>query len=167
MRLSSLPLCVLLSLPLFAGCQKSGDAAVEAGAERMAGREVDVKSGKDQVTINAKDAQLQIARDGQGLALPADFPKDVYLPDDFVVGNVLTVPRMLTVSGVTQGNLDDVFAQARASMQQHGWLEKSASQRPQMQTLALKKEDREAVLNLIERDGRVMVSYSLRTPPKR
>jgi hypothetical protein len=168
MRLLILPLCLLTCLPLFTSCQKAGDAATETGsdtvAERMAGRDVDVSQGKDGVTINAKDAQLQIARDGKALSMPADFPADVFVPSGFVVRSSMAVPRMLTVSGDVSGTVADVFGQARAAMQQQGWREKFVQQRPTMQMLSLQKDGREAVINVMERQGAVQVSYSLRMP---
>ena len=168
MRLLNLPLCLLACLPLFTACQKAGEAAAETGpdtvAERLAGHDVDVSQGKDRVTINARDAQLQIAREGQALPMPADFPADVFVPAGLVVRNSMAVPRMLTVSGDVSGTVADVFDQARAAMQQQGWREKRVQQRPAMQMLSLEKDGRETVINVMERDGAVQVSYSLRTP---
>ena len=65
-------------LPLFSACQTAGEAAAETStdsvAERVAGHHVDVSQGNDRVTINARDAQLQITREGEALPTPADFP---------------------------------------------------------------------------------------------
>lgn len=170
MRLLILPLCLLTCLPLFTACQKAGEAAEispDTVAERMAGGDVDVSQGKDSVTINAKDAQLQIARDGKALSMPADFPADVFVPSGLVVRSSMAVPRMLTMSGDVPGTVADVFEQARTAMQQQGWREKRVQQRPTMQMLSLEKDGREAVINVMERAGAVQVSYSLRTPRPR
>ena len=171
MRLSILPLCLLTCVPLFTACHKAGEAAAETSpdtvAERMAGGDVDVSQGKDRVTINARDAQLQIARKGKALPMPADFPTDVFVPTGLVVRNSMAVPRMLTVSGDVPGTVADVFEQARTAMQQQGWREKLVQQRPTMQMLSLEKDGREAVINVMERAGAVQVSYSLRTPRSR
>lgn len=168
MRLLILPLCLLTCLPLFTSCHKAGDAAAgtssDAVAERMAQGDVDVSQGKDRVTIKARDAQLQIARDGEALPMPADFPADVFVPSGLVVRSSMAVPRMLTLSGNVPGTVTDVFAQARAAMQQQGWREKRVQQRPAMHMLSLEKDGREAVINVMEREGAVQVSYSLRTP---
>jgi hypothetical protein len=172
MRPLILSLCLLTCLPLFTACQKLGEAAAEGTspdtvAERMAGHDVDVSQGKDGVTINARDAQLQIAREGEALAMPANFPADVFVPAGLVVRSSMAVPRMLTVSGEVSGTVADVFEQARAGMQQQGWREKRVQQRPTMQMLSLEKDGRETVINVMERAGAVQVSYSLRTPRPR
>ena len=164
MRLPILPLCLLTCLPLFTACQKPGEPSPDTVAERMAGHDVDVSQGKDRVTIKARDAQLQIAREGEALSMPKDFPADVFVPAGLVVRNSMAVPRMLTVSGEVPGSVADVFEQARAAMQQQGWHEKRVQQRPTMQMLSLEKDGREAVINVMEREGAVQVSYSLRSP---
>lgn len=169
MRLSLLPLCLLSCLPLLAACNKAGEAAGaptgEAVAERMAGpRDVDVNQAEDSVTIKAKDARVQIAREGRALPMPADFPADVFVPSGLVVRSSMAVPRMLTMSGEVPGTVADVFEQTRAAMQQQGWSEKRVQQRPTMQMLSLEKDGRETVINVMERAGAVQVSYSLRMP---
>lgn len=168
MRPLILPLCLLTCLPLFTSCQKAGDAAAETSsdtvAERMGRGDADVSQGKDSVTIDAGDAQLQIARDGKTLSMPADFPADVFVPAGLVVRSSMAVPRMLTVNGEVSGTAADVFGQARTAMQQQGWREKFVQQRPTMRMLSLEKDRREAVINVMERGGAVQVSYSLRTP---
>lgn len=168
MRLPFLPFCLLSCLLLIA-CNKAGDAAdrsaTEAVAERMAGpHDVNVSQAEDRVTIEAKDAQVQIAREGRTLPMPADFPGDVFVPSGLVVRSSMAVPRMLTMSGEVPGTVADVFEQTRAAMQQQGWREKRVQQRPAMQMLSLEKDGRETVINVMERDGAVQVSYSLRTP---
>ena len=109
MRPLILPLCLLTCLPLFTSCQKAGDAAAETSsdtvAERMARGDADVSQGKDSVTIDAGDAQLQIARDGKTLSMPADFPADVFVPAGLVVRSSMAVPRMLTVNGEAAAGL--------------------------------------------------------------
>jgi hypothetical protein len=128
---------------------------------------VNVSQAGDSVTIEAKDAQVQIAREGRGLPMPADLPEDVFVPSGLVVRSSMAVPQMLNMSGEVPGTAADVFEQARAAMQQRGWREKRVQQRPTMQMLSLEKDGREAVINVMERDGAVQVSYSLRTPRSR
>ena len=151
-------------MPLFTACQNAADTATETAAGRLAGHDVEVDTDKDRVTIHAKDAQVRIARDGSAMPLPEQFPGDVFVPAGLEVHSSMQVPRMLNVSGKVPGALTDVFAEARTAMREHGWREKLVTQRPTMQMLSLEKDGREAVINLMEREGAVQVSYSLRAP---
>jgi chromosome condensin MukBEF MukE localization factor len=56
------------------GWRSRGETSTDTVAERVAGHDVDVSQGNDRVTINARDAQLQITREGEALPTPADFP---------------------------------------------------------------------------------------------
>src|SRR5690606_22347016 len=71
-------LSLVLALVLAAGaCKKVGESAADAAIERATGVKVD-RDG-DQVTLHSKDGDLAI-RTGESVALPDDFPDDIYLP---------------------------------------------------------------------------------------
>jgi hypothetical protein len=161
MRLFSLLLC----LPLITACGKpSGDTVAEAMIERSTGENAEVERSDKQVDIRVKDAHVQIAQAGQVLALPADFPADVYRPDGFRVRHVMNVPRITTVMGEAPGAREALFAQARATMAQQGWKEIRAGQLGTADSAAFRKDGRETVMSFMERDGVVQLSLQLHKP---
>lgn len=161
MRLLPLLLCI----PLFAACGKqAGDQAAEAMIERSTGTDAEIERKDGRVDIHAKDAHMQIAEEGQVLELPADFPADVYRPEGFRVRHVMDVPEMLMLTGEADGDRAALFAQARAAMAREGWKEVRAGRMGQADSAMFRKEKREMVMTLMDRNGVVQVSMQLQKP---
>jgi hypothetical protein len=160
-----LPLSLLLCVPLLAACGKqAGDSVAEAMIERSTGTDAEVERKDGRVDIQAKGAHVQIAEDGHALELPADFPADVYRPEGFRVRHVMDVPEMLMLTGEAQGDRAELFAQARASMAQQGWKEVRAGRMGQADSAMFRKEKREMVMTMMDRNGLVQLSMQLQKP---
>ncbi|MGH8030488.1 MAG: hypothetical protein ACREO3_11200 [Arenimonas sp.] len=116
------PIVLILATLLLAACGKSPQEAAVAAAT---GGKVDQDGDKttvqtDQGTITYNAAQDQ--------ALPANFPKDVFLPKDYTVRSSMDMNGALMVDLVTDGKPADVFAATGAAMPGMGWKQTAAMQ---------------------------------------
>lgn len=164
-RIAMRLLPLLLCTTLVAACgQQAGDTVAEAMIERSTGADAEVERKDGHVDIQAKGAHMQIAEEGQVLALPADFPADVFRPEGFRVRHVMDVPTMLMLTGDADGDRAALFAQARAAMVQQGWAEVRAGRMGQADSAMFRKEQRETVMTLMDRNGVVQLSMQLHKP---
>ncbi len=115
-----------LALVLVAGaCQKVGETAADAAIERATG--VKVERDGDQMTLRSADGELAI-RAGESVALPEDFPADIYLPPDAQVNSVMDLQGISMVSLTAPGQVAGLFAAAREAMQAQGWTQSMSAQ---------------------------------------
>jgi hypothetical protein len=160
-RLLPLLACTVFSL---AGCQKASDAATEAALERAGGQDVEVDRDGGRVRIKTADGELDIQAGGS-LPLPADFPKDVYLPSRYQVNSVMDMGGMQVVSVTTSGKVSDQHAQAQQAMTAAGWQQTLSMQHSADNAmLAYEKAERAAVLSFNKGEGGdgVLMSVQLR-----
>jgi hypothetical protein len=88
MSRSGLALLLACAALGIAGCQKAADTTTEAAISRASGDQVEVDRDGGQVRIKTADGELTMQA-GDALPLPADFPKDVYLPGRYEVYSVM------------------------------------------------------------------------------
>jgi hypothetical protein len=115
------PLLIAAAL-LLAACGKSADevavSAVSGGQVEKDGDKMTIQTEQGAVTFNAEEGQ----------ALPANFPKDVYLPKDYAVRSSMDMNGALMVDLVSPGKPADVFAAAGAAMPGMGWKQSASMQ---------------------------------------
>jgi len=119
-------LSLALGLVLAAGaCQKVGQSAADVAIERATGVQVD-RDG-DQVTLRSADGDVAI-RTGESLALPEDFPGDVYLPAGYQVNSVMDLQGVSMVSLSAPGQVSALSVAAREAMLAQGWTQSMSAQ---------------------------------------
>ncbi|MFC5571161.1 hypothetical protein ACFPN1_13935 [Lysobacter yangpyeongensis] len=148
-----------------AACGKSpGERMAEAAIEARTGHKADVDADKGQMTIRTDQGEMKISSGG-GTALPATFPKDVYLPRDYTVEAAMEMPNAVIVHLRTGGAAADVATAADRQMQADGW--KSAMtlmQGTQGKVVMYEKGKRHAALTIADgEDAGVRVGYQLAT----
>lgn len=149
-RLLPLLVCAAFSI---AGCQKAADAATEAAIERASGEKVEVDRDGGQVRIKTADGELTMQA-GDALPLPADFPKDVYLPGRYDVNSVMDMGGTQVVSVSTRGKVSGVFAEAQQAMADAGWTQTMSMQHSaDSAMLSYGKDARAAVLSFNRGEG--------------
>lgn len=160
-RLLPLLACAAFSI---AGCQKAADAATEAAIERASGEKVEVDRDGGQVRIKTADGELTMQA-GDALPLPADFPKDVYLPGRYDVNSVMDMGGTQVVSVSTRGKVSGVFAEAQQAMADAGWTQTMSMQHSaDSAMLSYEKDARAAVLSFNRGEGNdgVVMAVQLR-----
>lgn len=144
-----------LSVAILAGCPQSRESFVESAREPAAG------------TLPAYTGQpARSASPGArtALALPDDFPDDIYLPADYRINSLMDRGALRVVSLQAPGQVSALFGDARASMDERGWKQTMAMRdATDSALLTYEKGDRAAVLSFNEdRSGGVMINVQLR-----
>ncbi len=153
-------------------CGKAADQAAETAAERAieaeTGGDVDVdietQDGQQSVTVQTPEGEMRHTT-GENVALPADFPKDIALPEGYTVLSVMTMGPAVSVVLRSPGSVADVYAQLRAEQARKGWKESVSMQGDQGSMLGFEKNKRGLLMNLrADLDGQTVVSLSLEAP---
>lgn len=153
--------CALL---LLAGCMKSAqESATEAAISAATGQAVQVDQDGETVTIATGEGAMRISG-GEALTLPADFPEDIYLPDDYRVRSVMDMGGTRVLSLSATGTSAQLFADARDAMARDQWTLGTAMQHEtNASMLAFEKDNRAAVLSFVGgKDGDVQIGMQLR-----
>ena len=142
----------LTTLLVAPGCKKAQDAAVETAIERATGAKVE-KDG-DTMTIKTEQGEVKVAtaEDGGTVAMPADFPKDVYLPADNKLASAMDMAGMQMLNMTTPQDLAKVSADIEKSMQGQGWKREMAMQAGDGSTLMYSKDNRQVVYQMLKAD---------------
>lgn len=149
----------LLSAP---GCHRAADAAAEVAIERASGQSVSVDRDGDRLRISTADGDMHIAG-GDGMALPADFPDDLFLPARYGVTSVMDVGGARLVSLESDGAVTTAFEAARSAMAGKGWSQTLAMQQPDSAMLGFSHGEREATYTFTRHaSGPLLVGIQLR-----
>ena len=148
-----LSIAVALAALLFApGCKKAQDAAVETAIERATGAKVDKDGESMTIKTEQGDIRIAAAEDGGTVALPANFPKDVYLPADNKLASAMDMGGMQMLNMTTPQELANVSAEIEKSMQGQGWKREMAMQAGGGNTLMYSKDKRQVVYQMLKAD---------------
>ena len=149
--LLAIALAALLVAP---GCRKAQDVAIETAIENATGAKVDVHKDGNEMTIKTEqgDVRIATAEDGGTVAMPADFPKDVFLPADKKLASAMDMGGMQMLNMTTPHGLASVSADIEKSMQDHGWKREMAMQAGGGNTLMYSKDKRQVVYQLLKAD---------------
>jgi hypothetical protein len=144
----------LIALFVAPGCKKAEDAAMETAIERASGGKVDVDKDGDTMTIKTEQGEVKVAtaEDGGTVAMPADFPKDVYLPADNKLASAMDMGGMQMLNMTTPQELANVAADIEKSMQGQGWKREMAMQAGGGSTLMYSKDKRQVVYQMLKAD---------------
>ena len=142
----------LTALLVAPGCKKAQDAAVETAIERATGAKVEQDG--DTMTIKTEQGEVKVAtaEDGGTVAMPADFPKDVYLPADNKLASAMDMAGMQMLNMTTPQDLAKVSADIEKSMQGQGWKREMAMQAGDGSTLMYSKDKRQVVYQMLKAD---------------
>lgn len=109
-------------------CKKSAEEAIaEAAIKGATGHDVKVDKDGDQVTIKTEQGEMKVSG-GDSATLPAGFPQDVYLPPKYTVSSVMEMDSTQLVALTAEGQVAELYAEARARMEKEGWKQTMAMQ---------------------------------------
>lgn len=166
MRIIALSLAITLCL---GGCHKAQEAAAEAAIESASGHKVDIKRDGDKITYKSDEGEVTM-QNGMDLSLPADFPKDIYLPKAYTVNSVMDMGGMHMVALMAPDPVPALFNAASGAMRQQGWKQVTAMQQATGSAmLAFEKDQRHVALSFNRnRQGEgTVVSVQMQDDPKR
>ena len=135
------------------GCKRASEAIAEKAIEQASGDKVDIEQNGDTVSIKTDKGEMKVAtaQDGHSVALPADFPTDVFLPEQRTISSAMDMGGMKAVNIATTTTLALVSAEVEKTMQAQGWKrEMSMQTSADSSTLIYSKDKRQAVYQLIK-----------------
>ena len=150
--LLALAIAAACALP---GCQRASETIAEKAIEQASGDKVDIKQDGDTVSIKTEQGEMKVAtaQDGGSVALPADFPTDVFLPEQRTVSSAMDMGGMKAINIATTVALAQVSADVEKSMQGQGWKREMSMQTgADSSTLIYSKDKRQAVYQLMKAD---------------
>lgn len=142
-------LIIILAMLCAAGCGRSPGERIAAAALFAVGDgKIGMGGAGQTVSMNTAQGNVQIAI-GADARLPADFPKDVYLPGDYAIGRVVHIDEATIIELDAAGNVAELAAQAQARMLASGW-KRARTLQPDADTRALawEKGARAVVISL-------------------
>lgn len=148
-------------LLFLAGCgdDRSGKVADPAAAVPDVAVEIDDAGGATSYRTAAGEVTIT---DGTAARLPVDFPRDVYLPADYVVESTLSMDEDLIVGLGVDEDVAALYAAARTGMAGEGWTETMAAlEHNGNGLLTFEKDDRSAVLSLSGDGGHTSLGLQL------
>lgn len=147
------------------GCKRADQAAADAAIAAASGGKVDVSHDGETTTIKSADGtQAMTVSTGGDAKLPADFPKDVYLPANYKVETAMEMPGAIITHVLTQGNVASVASDADKGMLAQGWKQTmTMAQSEQAHIVMWEKGERHATLTIAgdSANGGVQVGYQL------
>lgn len=160
-----------LSFSMLTACGKAEEAAQEAAAEAaieaMTDAEVDIEDGGQTLSGVDDSGQAFSVTQGDAATLPADFPKDVLVPEGLVLETSMVLDGNAFVGGVIEGGMAELAARIDAHMKGEGWTSTMAMTE-QHSALRVWQRDERTVNYMIERkdDGRLglTISHSREAP---
>ena len=142
------------------GCGKAAksisEKAVEKAIEAQTGGKADVNITDGKVTVKTKDGTSSIDMSGGG-AIPADFPKDVYVPGSAKIMGSVNTPDGTMVTMESSEALAKASEKYISEMKAQGWTEDANANMNGQIMLAFKKEQRTASVMLSSSDGKTQV----------
>lgn len=149
MRTIVLLCCAVVAL---GACQKSSEERMaEVAVERATGGQVTIEKSGEQVTVKTDDGELKMST-GANLALPAAFPKDVYLPRNHTVQSVVESAGVTMVALDAAGDIAKMHDEASAGMKAQGWEQLMSMQSDAENRMLVYQKDRRTASMTLERD---------------
>jgi hypothetical protein len=158
-----------LSFSMLAACGKAQEAAedrameaaTEAAIEAMSDADVEVEDGGQTISGVDENGKAFSVTQGDAARLPADFPKDVLVPDGLVLETSMVVDGNAFVGGSLDGDMAELAARIDAHMKGEGWTSTMAMTE-QRSTMQVWQRDERGVSYMIERkdDGTLGLTIS-------
>lgn len=158
-------LAVSLLLPfLLTGCgKKTEEKAMEKQIEQATGGKADVDLSKDRMSITTKtdkgEVKMQV---GENVALPDNFPKDVFVYPGSKISTAMQTPEGFHVDMVSGDKKQDVIDAYQKTMQSNGWSVQTTMAMGPQNMMVYDKGDRTAnIIISADDDNSVHITLSV------
>lgn len=166
-RLGVCVLCVLV----VAGCSKKKESAshgnrlaekmAEAAIEHQSGGQAKVDIQGDHVSIQTKDGNYQVSSGDAGVAIPADFPKEIPIYAGSTVVQTVTTPDGAHAMLKSTDAATKVMAFYKERLTGDGWKTEMAMQSAGGDMLSVTKGPLSLAILVSASDGTTMISATL------
>ena len=151
---------------LFNGCGKVAEEVAETAIESgmPGGGNVQIDSDSGTVSVQGSDGQGGAinVQAGESVALPADFPSDIPVPDgvtwNLVQNSQSDGKPVVMVQGMLATPLADVAASMKSRIESQGWTSvQNFQQAGEMEMLSYKKEERSLNVTITKADDQTSI----------
>lgn len=158
-----LPLLTIAALTL-SGCGKGSETATEKQIEKSlrdsGASEAKVDLDKGKMTIKTDSGEVHVST-GDAVALPADFPKDVYIAKDAKIQTAMKSPDG-TIVQMSVPQVKEKLAESYSSkMKAQGWAQEAALDMNDTCNRIFKKDKRQVAVALTQGDSATDVLMTL------
>ncbi|MCE5228581.1 hypothetical protein LLG95_03165 [bacterium] len=140
---------LMLASMLTLGCGKSHqEKTIENAIENQTGGKTDVNLDKQKMTIETKEGdKMEIGGGEEGIKLPADFPKDIYVYPGAKIEASFKNNDSHQLHLVTADAAAKVIAEYQTQLKKNGWNEKTVTRTGEFSMLEYAKDNRTVVVN--------------------
>lgn len=152
MNQSLVSMVAVCALVAAVGCRKASQSWAEKMAEKAIEREsggkadVDFDGGK--VSIKTKDGEV-VAMTGGSTTVPADFPKDVFVPNGVKILASYSAPDGRSLTMESKDSPESVISQYEAEMKKQGWTEETRMTTGDAVIRVYKKDDSKRTASIL------------------
>jgi hypothetical protein len=155
----------MAALVMTMGCRRAGESLAEKIAEKAIERQsggkakVDLDASKQTVTIKTKEGEF-VAASGEGVKIPADFPKDVPVYKDAKILMAVSNPEGVVLSLESKDGIETIAEKYAAEMKALGWEQQAAMDMGAQKMLAYNKEKRNSTITITKADKGSQITIS-------
>jgi hypothetical protein len=149
---------------LIAGLSACGQSPDDRMANVIAGSAAALDDAGDSVVLGSGDEAMTISS-GERARLPANFPADVFMPDEYTIESALDSAGFSMVSLRTGGDVVALAERASREMQAEGWTRSMMAGDEQSRILTFQNRRNVAALSFDRADDGVV--YSVQLSPAR
>ena len=158
------PPTVLLAGLLLGGVSACGQSPEERMASAIAGDAMAADADGEQVVLGTGSEAMTISS-GERARLPANFPGDVFMPEEYTIESALDSAGFSMVSLRTAGEVVPLAERASREMQAGGWTQSMMAGDEQSRILTFQNRRNVAALSFDRADDGVV--YSVQISPAR
>ena len=145
---------------LIAGLSACGQSPDDRMANVIAGSAAALDDAGDSVVLGSGDEAMTISS-GERARLPANFPADVFMPDEYTIESALDSAGFSMVSLRTAGDVGPLADAASKYMQSGGWKQSMMAGDEQSRILTFQNASNVAALSFDRADDGVVYSVQL------
>jgi hypothetical protein len=141
------------------GGSKVAEKIIETGLARQGVKaRVDTSEGK--VTMQTKEGTATFSAGGN-VAIPSDFPKDVFVYGGAKVLSSMTTPKGCNLTLQTKDSADTVLSAYKRTMTAADWKEESSVNQSGIAMLSYKKAERTAAVIIMTSDNKTTIQLTI------
>ena len=133
---------------------------MEKAIEKDGGGKASVDLKNNKFTVKTDKGEVSIAG-GDGVALPKDFPSDVYVDKDAKVQSVMNAGTGMTVSMLSKSSVAAAAEVYQQKMTGSGWKQDTQMTMPEQVYTVFKKENRQALVTIAKSGEGTIIALSL------
>jgi hypothetical protein len=159
---------MVFSAALISGCgkaeksvsEKIAEKAIEMSMKSEDGTSAKVDLSKGTMTIKTKDGETAVVS-GDGVSVPADFPKDVYVIKGAKIQMSMKTSDGYVLSMQTEQSVANLAATYETELKAQGWAQEASFDMGETRSLSYKKDGRQVAIVMSKADEATTVMITV------